>query len=208
MVYLITPCNRGKVEAIGYSIVGMSVSVSPSFSKTILQAMVSHRLMRIVSSLREYRGKQELYYQRKPELLQNLRSLAIIQSVESSNRLEQIYVPRKILKDIVLRGKTVDEKERSQGEIAGYQFVLSKIHESHPNMTLSSNIIRQLHRDLMSYVDHREGGGAEKAQNDITKLCQGEKNLFVPLNHGRCRCEWKLYRALTQRRITRSKSIR
>ena len=126
--------------------------------------------MRMVSSLHEYRGKQELYDQRKSDVLEGLRRLAIIQSVESSNRLEQIYVPRKILKDIVLRGRKAEEKERSQGEVAGYQAVLSQIHENHRSIPLSNNVIRQFHRDLMGYVVDREGGEWKKTQNDIIEL--------------------------------------
>ena len=132
--------------------------------------------MGMVSSLHEYRGKQALYDQRKPEILQNLRRLAIIQSVESSNRLEDIYVPRKILKDIVLRGKAAEEKEHSQGEIVGYQSVLSNIHEHHTDIPLSNSVIRQFHRDLMSYVAGREGGDWKKTPNDIIEtLPSGEK---------------------------------
>ena len=154
----------------------VSVNVAPSFSKRVLDSMASHRLMGMVSSLHEYRGKQALYDQRKPEILLNLRRLAIIQSVESSNRLEQIYIPRKILKDIVLRGKKAEENERSQGEIAGYQSVLSQIHENHTDIPLSNSVIRQFHRDLMSYVVGREGGDWKKTPNDIIEtLPSGEK---------------------------------
>ena len=154
----------------------MSVSVSPSFLQRVLDATVSHRLMGIVSYLHEYRGKQALYDQRKPEILQSLRRLAIIQSVESSNRLEQIYVPREILKDIVLRGKTAEEKERSQGEIAGYKDVLSNIHENHADIPLSNSVIRQFHRDLMSHVADKGAGEWKKTPNDIIEtLSSGEK---------------------------------
>ena len=132
--------------------------------------------MRTISSLHEYRGKQELYSQRKPEVLKALRRVAIIQSVESSNRLEEIRVPRKILKDIVLRGKKAEQKERSQGEIAGYTYALSQIHERHKHILLSNNVIKQFHRDLMSYVVNEGTGEWKKTPNDITEtLPSGER---------------------------------
>ncbi len=154
----------------------MSVSIPPSFSSRILASLASHRLIEIVSSIHEYRGKQQLYEQRKPEVLERLRSLAMIQSVESSNRLEKIYVSRKILKDIVLQGKAVEENERSQGEIAGYKDVLSQIHENHKYIPWSNNIVKQFHRDLMSYVADKGAGEWKNTPNDIIEtLPNGER---------------------------------
>ena len=44
-----------------------------------------------IASLRqlgEYRGKQELFARQRPEVLETLRTAAVIESSESSNRLE------------------------------------------------------------------------------------------------------------------------
>ncbi len=49
-----------------------------------------------VASLRqlgEYRGKQELFARQRPEVLETLRTAAVIESSESSNRLEGIVAP-------------------------------------------------------------------------------------------------------------------
>jgi hypothetical protein len=41
----------------------------------------------------EYRGKQALFYRQAPEMLKGLRETAVIESSESSNRLEGVIVP-------------------------------------------------------------------------------------------------------------------
>lgn len=38
----------------------------------------------------EYRGKQALFYRQAPEVLKGLRDIAVIESSESSNRLEGV----------------------------------------------------------------------------------------------------------------------
>lgn len=48
----------------------------------------------LLADCMEYRGKQALWSQRTPEVLAALREQAIIQSVESSNRIEGVTVFR------------------------------------------------------------------------------------------------------------------
>jgi len=44
-------------------------------------------------ALGEYRGKQELFFRQAPEVLKDLRQIAVVESSESSNRLEGVTVP-------------------------------------------------------------------------------------------------------------------
>jgi hypothetical protein len=47
----------------------------------------------LLGACMEARGKQDLWIRQKPEVLDVLREQAIIQSVESSNRIEGVTVP-------------------------------------------------------------------------------------------------------------------
>lgn len=49
----------------------------------------------------EYVGKQELYAKQAPQVLATLKQVAIIQSTESSNRIEGVVVDGKRLKALV-----------------------------------------------------------------------------------------------------------
>ena len=47
----------------------------------------------LLGACMEARGKQDLWVRQKPEVLKVLREQAIIQSVESSNRIEGVTIP-------------------------------------------------------------------------------------------------------------------
>lgn len=48
--------------------------------------------LRLVGQIQEFKGKQDLFKQQLPEILEALRDAAVIQSTESSNRLEGIVI--------------------------------------------------------------------------------------------------------------------
>jgi len=122
-----------------------------------------------ISSLKrlgEYRGRQELFRKRAPEVLLSLRQLAVIESAESSNRIEGVTAPRDRVEAIVLR-PTAPEN-RSEQEIAGYRDALNLIHEAAPEMAFSVNVILQLHTVLHRFLPG--GGGRWKmSPNDIVE---------------------------------------
>ncbi len=117
-------------------------------------------------ALGEYRGKQELFVKQIPETLNTLKTLALIESVESSNRIEGVEAPRERIQAMVL--KTSKPSGRSEGEIAGYRDALEMIHESAAYMPFSINIIKQLHNLLYRYLA-QDGGNYKATQNDIVE---------------------------------------
>ncbi|MFM6192057.1 MAG: hypothetical protein ACKPEN_07090 [Planktothrix sp.] len=54
---------------------------------------LNQKLLQTIRLIGEYKGKQELFKQQAPQVLETLRQAAIIQSTESSNRIEGITVP-------------------------------------------------------------------------------------------------------------------
>src|SRR5438046_6010832 len=73
----------------------------------------------------EARGKQDLWLRQKPEVLEVLREQAIIQSAESSNRIEGVTVAADRLRLLVIgRAKP---RDRSEEELAGYRAALDWI---------------------------------------------------------------------------------
>jgi Fic family protein len=122
-----------------------------------------------VSALRnlgECRGRQALYIRQRPEVLEGLRTVATIESTDSSNRLEGITVPGPRIKDLVLRN--TNPRNRSEQEIAGYRDALELIHEARQEMPITTNVIRQLHTRIYGYLGE-EGGRWKPADNDIVE---------------------------------------
>ena len=114
----------------------------------------------------EYRGKQELFRRQTPEVMDSLRELAVIESSESSNRLEGITAPRKRVRALV--AQTTRPKDRSEQEIAGYRDVFALIHDPAHSITFSVNVVLQLHQMLFRHVSS-EGGRWKMTQNEIVE---------------------------------------
>ena len=136
-----------------------------SFNKEFINNLaVPPRLVQVIRQIGEYKGKQELFRLNAPEKLENLRQVAIIQSVESSNRIEGVTAPKERL-EALIQDKTTPQN-RSEGEIAGYRDVLSTIHAYSENIAFTDNVVLQLHRDLMKY-SAIPGGRWKATQNEI-----------------------------------------
>ena len=119
-----------------------------------------------LKALGEFQGKQELYRKQTPELLESLREAAIIESSESSNRLEGVTAPHDRIEALVLKGAA--PQNRSEQEIAGYRDALNLIHESASDMPFSVNVVLQLHTMLYRYLP-QPGGRWKSTQNEIVE---------------------------------------
>ena len=127
------------------------------------------------------RGRQDLFKRQTPETLQTLLTHAIIESSESSNRMEGIVASRKRIEGLVRRD--AKPRNRSEQEIAGYRDGLRLIHESHTGMDFTPNLILQLHTRLYGYLS-QPGGSWKTADNEIIERDPqtGEKVVrFKPL---------------------------
>lgn len=122
--------------------------------------------MPTITLLAESRGRQQLYTQQAPEILETLQQTAQVESVESSNRLEGISAPKERLKALVLKSSA--PKNRSEQEISGYRDALNLIHESYEHMPFSTNVILQLHDMVYRYLPSK-GGKWKSADNEIVE---------------------------------------
>lgn len=129
----------------------------------------THDLVATIREIGEGKGKQELFKERAPDVLENLKQVAIIESTESSNRLEGVTVPRSVLRKLVKDNEEPKAGNRSEGEVAGYRNVLSLIHERHENIDFTPNVIMQLHRDLFKFSSGAHGGAWKTTDNLITE---------------------------------------
>ncbi|MFN2400155.1 MAG: Fic family protein [Gemmatimonadaceae bacterium] len=152
-------------------------SLTPTFLDTLRLTAVDGSTL---TALGERRGRQELFRRQIPELLSALRDAAIIESTESSNRIEGVVAPHERVEALVL--KTSTPRNRSEQEIAGYRDALNLIHESAREMAFSVNVILQLHTILYRY--HAGSGGRWKpTQNEIVERdadAKVQRVRFVP----------------------------
>jgi len=127
----------------------------------------SFRHASTLKKIGEYQGKQMLFARQTPEALASLKHIAIIESSESSNRLEGITAPHNRVRKIVER--TESPENRSEQEIAGYRDALSSIHESAVYMEFSTESILELHKTIYQYMSE-PGGSWKTTDNEIIEL--------------------------------------
>ncbi|MCL5677617.1 MAG: Fic family protein [Firmicutes bacterium] len=127
---------------------------------------ITQGLLRTIRTIGEYKGKQDLFAGQAPQVLETLRQAAVIQSTESSNRLEGVIAPLDRIKGLVARKTT--PRNRSEQEIAGYRDALNTIHASHANMPFNTGVVLQLHRDLYQFLPG-DAGRWKPVDNEITE---------------------------------------
>lgn len=117
-----------------------------------------------VAGIAELKGRAELYERQTPQVLETLRQVALIQSTESSNRIEGIEVRHDRLLEL-MNAKTIPQN-RSEAEIAGYRRALDQIHAAALDLKVSPYNIRALHQLLFSMTD-QPGGEWKRSDNLI-----------------------------------------
>jgi Fic family protein len=135
----------------------------------------------LLGACMEARGKQDLWIRQKPEVLVVLREQAIVQSVESSNRIEGITVPPNRLRPLVI-GRA-RPRDRSEEELAGYRSALDWIYSRKRRVAITPDVIRRLHA-LAQGGSSGDDGEWKKRDNEIFEILpSGEPQLrFVPVS--------------------------
>ena len=121
----------------------------------------------LLGSCMESRGKQDLWTQQKPEVLEVLREQAVIQSSESSNRIEGVTVSPERLRPIVI-GR-VRPRDRSEEELGGYRSGLDWIFSRKRRVDLTPDVVLRLH-SLAQGGSAGDAGEWKKRDNEIIEI--------------------------------------
>lgn len=136
-----------------------------SFKKSREDSELPLSTVWLMNSIAEYKGKQELYARQSPQILKTLVEIALIESAESSNRIEGVTIERKRLKPLVIGHSK--PRDRPEEEIAGYRKVLDLIHKKHKNLEVSSQTILEFHR--VSRAETGDAGQWKTKDNEIIR---------------------------------------
>ena len=132
----------------------------------------------LLSDIAEFRGKQESLARQTPRSLATLRDVALVQSAESSNRIEGVVVAPNRLEPIVLRNSK--PQNRSEQEVQGYRRALGEIHSQHADLVITPTTIQSLH--ALCQPASGDAGHFKRVDNDIVQLVPGE----APIVRFRC----------------------
>ena len=123
----------------------------------------------LLNDIAEAKGRQELYTRQSPQVLKALREMALIQSAESSNRIEGVTVAADRLRPLVL-GNT-KPRDRSEQEVQGYRLALNEIHTRHEKLSVTPDTLRRLHALCQSASG--DAGQFKKVDNEVVQLVPG-----------------------------------
>lgn len=136
-----------------------------SFGKTEGNINLPLGAIWLMNSISEYKGKQQLYTKQSPQILKALLEMALVESAESSNRIEGVTIERKRLKPLIIGHSK--PRDRSEEEVAGYRKALDLIHEKYDSLDISPETIKQLHR--LSRGEVSDAGRWKKKNNEIIR---------------------------------------
>ena len=119
----------------------------------------------LMNSIAEYKGKQELYAKQSPQILKTLLEAALIESAESSNRIEGVTVDHARLKPLIIGHSK--PRDRSEEEVAGYRKALELIHAKHKSLRIAPETVKELHR--LCRGESWDAGKWKEKDNDIIR---------------------------------------
>jgi Fic family protein len=97
----------------------------------------------LLTDIAEAKGRQEAIVTKSPEIIEKLRESALIQSAESSNRIEGVEVDPGRAQALVIGNAA--PKNRSEEEVLAYRRALDLIHGSAKQLAISPETICRLH---------------------------------------------------------------
>jgi Fic family protein len=119
----------------------------------------------LMNSISEYKGKQELYTKQAPQVLKTLIEMALIESAESSNRIEGVTVDRERLKPLIIGHSK--PRDCSEEEVSGYRKALDLIHKKQDTLRITPDLIKELHR--LCRGESWDAGKWKEKDNDIIR---------------------------------------
>lgn len=134
----------------------------------------------LMTDIARSQGRQELYTKQAPQVLRALLETALIQSAESSNRIEGITVDPSRLKPLIVGN--VRPKDRSEEEVQNYRKALNLIHTSRGNIELTPALLLKLHG--MIQAGSGDAGQWKQVENGIIETRVGQAPIirFKPVS--------------------------
>jgi Fic family protein len=134
----------------------------------------------LLTDISESKGRQDLFTRQAPQLLETLRETALVQSVESSNRIEGVTVaPERLVPLVVGNARPFD---RSEEEIQGYRRALDRIHAEASDLPVTPELLQRLHGIIQE--GSGDAGQWKRVSNEIIELREGAPPLvrFRPVS--------------------------
>jgi Fic family protein len=142
---------------------------------------ITQDLLSLIAECDEFKGAWRALGALAPERLTALRHVATIESVGSSTRIEGAKLSNREVESLLSSLSNTSFATRDEQEVAGYAETMERLFEAWPEIALTENHIKQLHRDLLRYSgkDARHRGEYKKQPNNIAAFDDAGKQLGI-----------------------------
>ena len=123
----------------------------------------------LLSDIAEHKGRHQLFAGQSPQALKALLQMALVQSAESSNRIEGVTVDPARLRPLVLGD--AKPRDRSEQEVRGYRRALELIHGRWQKLDVKVETVRRVH--VLAQDGSGDAGKWKKTDNEIVELQPG-----------------------------------
>ena len=126
-------------------------------------------MLALIAEIDEFKGAWRALGVLAPERLKALRRVATIESIGSSTRIEGSRLTDREVERLLANLDIKTFATRDEQEVAGYAEVMETIFQAWPDLPVTENPIKQLHRDLLrhSAKDERHRGAYKTLSNSV-----------------------------------------
>jgi Fic family protein len=142
---------------------------------------ITPEILAAISELDEFKGAWRAIGRIAPERLAGLRRVATIESIGSSTRIEGAKLSDREVERLLAKIEIKSFTTRDEQEVAGYAETMETVFAHWPELALTENHIKQLHRDLLKYAakDERHRGEYKTLPNHVEAFDSNGKSLGV-----------------------------
>ncbi|MDG4558146.1 MAG: DUF977 family protein [Candidatus Contendobacter sp.] len=142
---------------------------------------ITPELLALIAEIDEFKGAWRALGVLAPERLRALRRVATIESIGSSTRIEGSRLTDREVERLLANLDIKTFATRDEQEVAGYAEVMETIFQAWPDISITENHIKQLHRDLLrhSAKDERHRGAYKTLSNSVAAFDAQGRSLGV-----------------------------
>ncbi len=142
---------------------------------------ITSEILGLISSIDEFKGAWRALGNLAPERLAALKRVATVESIGSSTRIEGSKLTDSEVAQLLANLQTQKFSTRDEQDVAGYAAVMQFIFDAWPDIKLTENHIKQLHRDLLihSEKDAWHRGQYKTTSNSVAAFDENGQQLGV-----------------------------
>lgn len=142
---------------------------------------ITAEILSLIAEIDEFKGSWKLFGKLTPDRLSALKKVATIESIGSSTRIEGSRLSDSEIEKLLSNIVSTSFSSRDEQEVVGYAQLCDIVFENWAEISLTENVIKQFHKDLLKYShkDEKHRGEYKKLSNNVEAFDQEGKSLGI-----------------------------